>query len=228
VIDDEPQIRRFVSAGLELYGYSIREAETGAAGMNVVARTRPDLIIVDLALPDINGLEVLNTVRSWSNVPVIVLSIEADEEQKVHLLRSGADDYVTDKKPVVKTGSLTIDLEARSATLNGQHVSLTRKEYHLLHLLASHVGLVITHSHLIKDLWGNFRNEQLRLARIGLELLMPGCRSQVSHQHAQILDVIGRGNLAWVIAWWATGPQDQAGKRRAFGRASRHTPIVGI
>src|SRR5262245_7940625 len=129
VIDDEAQIRRFVAAGLELFGYAVTEAENGVSGLNTSARMRPDLLILDVALPDISGHEVLSTVRSWSNVPVIVLSIEADEEQKVSLLRGGADDYMTkpfginelaarceaalrryhktaDKDPIVRTGPL--------------------------------------------------------------------------------------------------------------------------
>ena len=188
VIDDEPQIRRFISAGLELYGYSVREAENGSAGLNAVAHVRPDLIILDLALPDMSGMEVLQTIRSWSNVPIIVLSIQADEEQKVHLLRSGADDYMTkpfgiaelaarceaalrryhkatDKDPVVRTGPLTIDLVSRAVTLDGRHITLTRKEYQLLHLLASHLGLVITHNQLIKDIWGNSSPDNVQYLR---------------------------------------------------------------
>jgi two-component system, OmpR family, KDP operon response regulator KdpE len=178
VIDDEPRIRRFVAAGLELYDYSVTEAEKGATGLNAAAHMRPDLIILDLALPDINGFEVLKTIRSWSNVPVIVLSIESDQDRKVLLLRAGADDYVTkpfgigelaarceaalrryhkavDKDPVVRTGPLTIDLVTRAVTLHGKHVALTRKEYNLMHLLASHLGLVVTHNQIIKSLWGN-------------------------------------------------------------------------
>jgi two-component system KDP operon response regulator KdpE len=188
VIDDEPQIRRFISAGLELYGYSVPEAENGSAGLNAVAHVRPDVIVLDLGLPDMSGLEVLQTIRSWSNVPVIVLSIQADEEQKVHLLRSGADDYMAkpfgiaelaarceaalrryhkavDKDPVVRTGPLTIDLVSRAVTLDGRHVTLTRKEYQLLHLLASHLGLVITHNQLIKDLWGNSSPDNVQYLR---------------------------------------------------------------
>ena len=188
VIDDEPQIRRFISAGLELYGYSVREAENGSAGLNAVAHARPDLIILDLALPDMSGMEVLQTIRSWSNVPIIVLSVQADEEQKVHLLRSGADDYMTkpygiaelaarceaalrryhkatDKDPVVRTGPLTIDLVSRAVTLDGRHITLTRKEYQLLHLLASHLGLVITHNQLIKDIWGNSSPDNVQYLR---------------------------------------------------------------
>lgn len=188
MIDDEPQIRRFVCVGLEFHGYSVSEAESGVTGLNAAAHLRPDLILLDLALPDMSGYEVLNGLRSWSNVPVIVLSIEADEEEKVRLLRSGADDYLTkpfgiaelaarceaalrryhktpDKDPLVRTGPLTIDLVSRAVTLNGQHVTLTRKEYHLLHLLASHVGLVITHSQLIKGLWGNSSPDNIQYLR---------------------------------------------------------------
>ncbi len=188
VIDDEPQIRRFIAAGLDLYGYAITEAECGVAGLNIAARMRPDLIILDLALPDMTGFDVLNTLRSWSNISVIVLSIEADEEQKVRLLRSGADDYMTkpfgvselaarceaalrryhktaDKDPVVRTGPLTIDLVTRAVTLHGQHVTLTRKEYQLVHLLASHTGLVITHNQLIKQLWGNASPDNIQYLR---------------------------------------------------------------
>jgi two-component system, OmpR family, KDP operon response regulator KdpE len=188
VIDDESQIRRFVSAGLELYGYSVNEAENGSAGLNAVAHIRPDLIILDLGLPDMGGVEVLRTIRSWSNVPVIVLSIQVDEEQKVHLLRSGADDYMikpfgiaelaarceaalrryhkaVDKDPVVRTGPLSIDLVNRAVTLDGQHITLTRKEYRLLHLLASHLGLVMTHNQLIKDIWGNTSPDNIQYLR---------------------------------------------------------------
>jgi two-component system KDP operon response regulator KdpE len=188
VIDDESQIRRFVSAGLELYGYSVSEAASGSAGLNAVAHIRPDLIILDLGLPDMGGIEVLRTIRSWSNVPVIVLSIQVDEEQKVHLLRSGADDYMikpfgiaelaarceaalrryhkaVDKDPVVQTGPLSIDLVNRAVTLDGRHISLTRKEYRLLHLLASHLGLVMTHNQLIKDIWGNTSPDNIQYLR---------------------------------------------------------------
>jgi two-component system, OmpR family, KDP operon response regulator KdpE len=188
VIDDEPQIRRFLKAGLELYGYSVGEAENGSAGLNAVAHNRPDLIILDLGLPDMSGLEVLNTVRSWSNVPVIVLSVKVEEEQKVHLLRSGADDYVVkpfgiaelaarceaalrryhksiDKQPVVRTGPLTVDLVSRAVTLDGRHVTLTRKEYRLLYLLASHLGLVMTHNHIINEIWGNSSPDNVQYLR---------------------------------------------------------------
>jgi len=189
VIDDEPQIRRFISAGLELHGYAVRVAETGAAGLGAAARAQPDLIVLDLGLPDMSGIDVLKTIRSWSNVPVIVLSIQADEDQKVHLLKLGADDYVVkpfgigelaarceaalrryhkaaDRDPIVRTGPLTVDLVSRAVTLAGAHVTLTRKEYRLLHVLASHLGLVVTHNQLIKEVWGNSSADNIQYLRM--------------------------------------------------------------
>ena len=178
VIDDEAQIRRFLRAGYELHGFSVIEAENAAAGLKAATMNTPDLIILDLNLPDIEGSEVLERIRSWSNVPIIVLSIQADEQEKVRLLRLGADDYVvkpfgisellarseaalrrqlrgTNREPVVKAGPLAIDLVSRVVTLDGKRVHLTRKEYALLHALATHAGLVVTHQQLIKDIWGS-------------------------------------------------------------------------
>jgi two-component system, OmpR family, KDP operon response regulator KdpE len=178
VIDDEPQIRRFVSAGLQLHGYAVREAINGAAGLEAIEYARPDLVILDIGLPDMSGIEVLQTMRSWSNAPVIVLSVELDEEQKVRLLKGGADDYMTkpfgiaelaarceaalrryhkaaDKAPVVRIGPITFDPAARVITLDGKQISLTRKEFQLLRALASHLGLVVTHDQLMKDIWGD-------------------------------------------------------------------------
>jgi two-component system KDP operon response regulator KdpE len=188
IIDGDPGTRRAVSANLEPYGYLVCDAETGKAGLNAAVHDRPDLIILDPALPDMSGIEILNSIRSWSDVPVIVLSCETDETRKVHLLRNGADDYVTkpfgiaelaarceavlrrqrlaaDKPPVVRTGPLTIDLLSHVVTLHGQHVALTRRELRLLHLLASHVGMVITHRHLIDGIWANADPNNLQYLR---------------------------------------------------------------
>jgi len=178
VIDDEAQIRRFLRAGFELHGFSVLEAENAAVGLRTATMNTPDLIILDLNLPDLEGSEVLERIRSWSNVPIIVLSIQSDEQEKVRLLRLGADDYVvkpfgisellarseaalrrqlrsTNKEPVVRAGPLAIDLVSRVVTLDGKRVQLTRKEYALLHALATHAGLVVTHQQLIKDIWGS-------------------------------------------------------------------------
>jgi two-component system KDP operon response regulator KdpE len=188
VIDDEPQIRRFISAGLELYGYSVREAENGATALSLVAHIHPDVIVLDLGLPDMSGIEVLATIRLWSNVPVIVLSIQADEDQKVLLLKIGADDYVVkpfgiaelaarceaalrryhktaDKDPVVRTGPLVVNLVSQGVTLDGQQIVLTRLEYRLLQILATHLGLVVTHNQLTEELWGMLSTETTQYLR---------------------------------------------------------------
>jgi two-component system, OmpR family, KDP operon response regulator KdpE len=115
IIDDEDQIRRFIAAGLALYGYVVREADTAIAGLKAAADMQPELIILDLSLPDADGLEVLRTIRSWSYVPVIVLSIHSDENVKVHLLKSGADDYVV--KPFWASRSLQRVARLRCAAI---------------------------------------------------------------------------------------------------------------
>jgi two-component system, OmpR family, KDP operon response regulator KdpE len=188
VIDCEQQTRRFVSTGLKFYGYSVCESENGSAGVNAVAHVRPDLVILDPDLLDMSGIGVLHTIRSRSNVPVIVLSIQTEEDHKVYFLRSGADDYMikpfgiaelaarcdavlrrydkaVDEDPVVRTGPLRIDLVSRSVTLDSRYVTLTRQEYRLLHLLASHLGLVITHNQLIEDIWGDASPENVQYLR---------------------------------------------------------------
>ena len=178
VVDDEVQIRRFLRAGLELDGFVVEDAETGADALKSVTLKQPDLAILDLGLPDMDGGDVLERLRSWSTVPLIVLSVRSNESEKVRLLESGADDYVvkpfgmaellarahaamrrqvraTTGEPVVKAGPLTIDLAARFVTLNGTRVTLTPKEYRLLQLLAQHAGNVVTHQFLLKEVWGS-------------------------------------------------------------------------
>jgi two-component system KDP operon response regulator KdpE len=189
VIDDEPQIRRFVGAGLELHGYTVKEANTGAAGLSAAAHMQPDVIVLDLGLPDMGGIEVLESVRAWSNVPIIVLSIESAEEQKVMLLKLGADDYIVkpfgiaelaarceaalrryhksvDKNPIVRSGDLVVDLVSRSVMIGDERITLTRKEYRLLHVLASHLGLVVTHQQLIKEIWGRATGDNVQYLRM--------------------------------------------------------------
>src|ERR1700689_225089 len=189
LIDDEPKIRRFLRAGFELQGFSVIEAENAADGLKAATFSAPDLIILDLALPDLHGTEVLERLRSWSNVPVIILSVESDEQEKVQLLRMGADDYVVKpfgiaellarseaalrryfksatENPVVIAGPLSVDLVTRTGSLNDQPVRLTRKEYRLLHILATHVGLVVTHDQLLKDIWSGNQRDNIQYLRI--------------------------------------------------------------
>jgi two-component system KDP operon response regulator KdpE len=189
VVDDEAQIRRFLRAGLELEGYSVNEAANAAEGLRSATLRPLDLMILDLALPDNDGSEVLTRLRSWSNVPVIVLSVRSDETEKVRLLELGADDYVT--KPfgmaellarakvalrrhsrgpqtdsVVNVDRLKIDFARRAVTLDGMRVPLTPKEYRLLQILAQHAGSVVTHHHLLREVWGQPHLEDTHYLRI--------------------------------------------------------------
>lgn len=177
VIDDEPQIRKFLRISLASQGYKVLEAGTGVEGLSQAALARPDLVVLDLGLPDMDGQQVLRELREWSAVPVLVLSVRASEAQKVQALDSGANDYVT--KPfgiqeflarvrallrqvpqatapeaALSFGPLTVDLAYRRVTLDGEEVALTRKEYALLAQLARHPGRVITQQQLLKDIWG--------------------------------------------------------------------------
>jgi two-component system, OmpR family, KDP operon response regulator KdpE len=189
VIDDEPKIRRFLRAGYELNGFSVQEAENAAEGLKAATFNAPDLIVLDLDLPDLHGGEILERIRSWSNVPIIILSVESSEEQKVRLLKLGADDYVvkpfgiaellarsesalrryfksTTESSVVLAGPLSVDLVTRSVLLNDQQIRLTRKEYRLIHVLATHVGLVVTHDHLLKEIWTGNQRDNIQYLRI--------------------------------------------------------------
>src|ERR1700676_260507 len=189
LIDEEPKIRRFLRAGFELQGYTVLEAENGADGLKAATFSAPDLIILDLALPDLHGAEVLERLRSWSNVPVIILSVVASENEKIRLLQAGADDYVVKpfgmaellarseaalrryfktatENPVVTAGPLSVDLVARTVSLNSNQIRLTRKEYRLLHILATHVGLVVTHDQLLKEIWTGNQRENIQYLRI--------------------------------------------------------------
>lgn len=164
LVDDEPKIRRFLCAGFELEGYVVLEAANAADALRITTFNSPDLIILDLKLPDIPGAEVLERIRSWSNVPVIILSVVAGEDEKVKLLRAGADHYVVKpfsmpellarseallrryfkaaaENAIVIAGPLSVNFITREVLLDEKPVGLTRKEYYLLHILAMHVGL---------------------------------------------------------------------------------------
>jgi two-component system KDP operon response regulator KdpE len=189
LIDDEPKIRRFLRAGFELHGFSVLEAESAGDGLKAAMFGAPDLIVLDLALPDLHGADVLERLRSWSNVPIIILSVVSSEDEKVRLLRAGADDYVVKpfgmaellarsdaalrryfktatENPVVTAGPLSIDLVTRTVSLNDNQIRLTRKEYRLLHILATHIGLVVTHDQLLKEIWTGNQRDNIQYLRI--------------------------------------------------------------
>jgi two-component system KDP operon response regulator KdpE len=177
IVDDEAQIRRFLRAGLELQGIGVVEAASGAEAIKIATLTPVDLVIVDLGLPDIDGAGIVERLRSWSSVPIIVLSVRSSEEEKVRLLELGADDYIVKPfgmaellararaalrrqhgavvgEPVVRVGPLVIDFARRTVTRDGAQVQLTVKEYKLLQILARHAGNVVTHQYLLKEVWG--------------------------------------------------------------------------
>ncbi len=189
VVDDEAQIRRFLRSGLELDGFHVEEAQTGGEAIRWATLRPPDLIILDLGLPDMDGSEVAQRLRSWSRVPLIVLSVRSSEAEKVRLLEIGADDYVvkpfgmaellararaalrrqvraTIAEPIVKSGPLTIDLANRVVTFDGRRVPLTPKEYRLLQVLAQYAGNVVTHQFLLKEIWGTSHVHDVHYLRI--------------------------------------------------------------
>jgi len=189
IIDDEPQIRRFLKAGFDLERFTVLEETTGEAGVRTATLRRPDLIVLDLNLPDTQGLSVLERIRAWSSVPIIVLSVRASDDDKVRLLEAGADDYgvkpfsmaellarartalrrqARDAKgePVVKIGPLTIDLATRAVSKHGVRVVLSPKEYRLLQVLAQHAGNVVTHNILLNEVWGARQTQNAHYLRI--------------------------------------------------------------
>ena len=178
VVDDEPAIRRFLRTSLTAQGYEIIDAENGHDALALLGRNRVDVIVLDLGLPDMDGVDVLHKIRnSGSNIPVIVLSSRTDEPGKVAALDFGADDYVTKpfgmdellarlraalrhrlqqqgEKPVFRSGELSVDLVRRIVTVRGQEVKLTPREYDLLRLLVLHAGKVLTHKLILREVWG--------------------------------------------------------------------------
>jgi two-component system KDP operon response regulator KdpE len=189
VIDDEPQIRRFLRISLNAYGYEVIEATRGEEGIGKCATASPDLVILDLGLPDLDGQEVIARIREWSKVPIIVLSVRAGEAEKVAALDHGADDYVTkpfgihellarvratlrgrrqegEPAAVVKVGDLTIDIPRRRVQVADVEIRLSRKEFAVLRLLAQHAGRIVTHQHLLREVWGPAYEKETHYLRI--------------------------------------------------------------
>jgi two-component system, OmpR family, KDP operon response regulator KdpE len=189
LIEDEPQIRRLLRTVLPAQGIELFEAETGSRGLVEVGTRRPDVVILDLGLPDIGGVEVVKRLREWTEVPVIILSARTDEADKIAALDAGADDYLTkpfgvgellarlrvamrrsartqDGTQVVTIGPITVDLNARRVERDGVAVHLTPIEYRLLALLVKHAGKVLTHRHLLKEVWGPSHVEDAHYLRI--------------------------------------------------------------
>src|SRR5467141_142867 len=188
IIDDEVQIRRLLRLVLEGENYKVHEAETGQLGLMEIATRKPDVVLLDLGLPDLEGLQVLKRLREWSEAPVVVLSVRDDEQGKVAALDAGAEDYVTkpfstpellarlraaqrktrpeEEISVFKNGDLVVDLTARVVTRDGREIKLTATEYALLRLFVRHPGRVLTHRYILREIWGPKSEEHRQYLRV--------------------------------------------------------------
>jgi two-component system, OmpR family, KDP operon response regulator KdpE len=188
IIDDEKQIRRLLRLALEGGGHQVYEAETGQAGLVEIVQRRPDIVLLDLGLPDMEGVKVLRRLREWSDVPVLILSVRDDAEEKVAALDAGADDYVTKPfdtaellarvraakrrsltetgEPVFTSGALCVDFSARQVKLAGTEIKLTPTEYSLLRVLVQNAGKVVTHRQLLRTVWGEKSESQAQYLRV--------------------------------------------------------------
>lgn len=188
VVDDEGAIRKLLRVILEDQNYHVIEAESAKSGLSAIATRRPDVVLLDLGLPDMSGMDVLRRLREWSRVPVLILSVRESAEQKTVALDAGADDYVTkpfDAKELLarlraiqrrapanephayfQTGPLAIDFNAHVVTVKGEEIKLTPTEFSLLRVLALNAGKVVTHQHLLREVWGPNAADQAQYLRV--------------------------------------------------------------
>ncbi|MGZ4974968.1 MAG: response regulator [Limisphaerales bacterium] len=188
IIDDEVQIRRLLRVTLEGHDFRVCEAATGRDGLIEAAQCRPDVVLLDLGLPDMDGVTVIKRLREWSKVPVVVLSVRDRDEDKITALDHGADDYVTkpfstgellarvrvalrhaqptENLAVFRTGDLQVDLSSRVVTRKGKEVKLTATEYSLLRLFVQHAGKVLTHQQILREVWGPNYVDQTHYLRV--------------------------------------------------------------
>ncbi len=207
VIDDERQIRKLLRIVLEQDHYRVLESESGRQGLSDVALRRPEVVLLDLGLPDTDGLAVLKRLREWSHVPVLILSVRDGPEDKVAALDAGADDYVTKpfesaellarlraiqrrapsttEEPYFRAGQLEIDFNARAVRVKGREVKLTATEYALLKILAQHAGRVVTQKQLLREVWGPNAEEQSQYLRVYMTHLRK--KIEPGDTHAKLL-----------------------------------------
>jgi two-component system KDP operon response regulator KdpE len=193
IIDDEPQMRRLLQVALSAHGYEIRGAETGREGIDQTAVFHPDLIVLDLSLPDLDGIEVIKQLREWTQTPVVILSVREQEGDKIAALDAGADDYVTKPfsmgellarirtalrhaagagdEPVLTFGGLVIDMTRRYVAVDGREVKLTPTEYELLRVLTVNAGKVLTHRQLMRTVWGPSYEQETNYLRVYIRQL---------------------------------------------------------
>lgn len=202
VVDDEPAIRRFLHTALAETEFHLVQAENGHAALAAAVTAKPDVVLLDLGLPDLDGVEVINRIRQWSQVPIIVLSVRDREADKVRALDAGADDYLTKPfgvgellarirvmlrravqqvpEPVIHIDELEIDLARRLVRLRGESVALTPTEHELLRLLATNAGKVLTHRQILKQIWGTGYLEQPHVLRVNISNLRHKIESNAS------------------------------------------------
>ena len=188
IIDDEPQIRKLLKVSLQTHSYQLSEAENGQEGIQQAAAFKPDLAIVDLGLPDMDGKAVIQQIREWSAMPIIILTARDQEQEKIAALDAGADDYITipfgigelmarmrvclrrmatsDSEPILRCGGLAVDLLQRRVTVDEREIKLTPTEYELIKFMMQHAGRVLPHKQLLKAGWGNAYNEDTHYIRI--------------------------------------------------------------
>jgi two-component system KDP operon response regulator KdpE len=193
VVDDERAIRRYLQAALNAQGYTVYEANSGQAALQSVLADRPDLIILDLGLPDLDGVEVTRQLREWTPIPIIILSVREQETDKISALDAGADDYLTKpfssgellarmraalrhasqnpSDPVFETDNLQVDFARRQVKVNGEEISLTPTEYDLLRILVQNAGRVLTQRQLLRQVWGNAYETEAHLLRVNMSNL---------------------------------------------------------
>jgi len=193
VVDDEPAIRRFLRVSLGAHGYAVFEADGGQAALSAVVSDRPDLVILDLGLPDLDGIEVTRLLRERTRIPIIILSVRGQEADKIAALDAGADDYLTKpfgagellarmrvalrraarsgEQPVFTSGDLMVDLARRVVTAAGHEVQLTPTEYDLLRVLVTHADKVLTHRQLLREVWGMGYEQEMHMLRVNISNL---------------------------------------------------------
>mgnify|MGYP001810234220 CR=1 FL=1 len=188
IIDDEIQIRKFLRISFESENYLVEEASSGGEGIKLTPMIQPNLVVLDLGLPDIDGMEVLKKIRTWSGVPVIILSVRNDEHSIINALDNGADDYLTKPfsvgelfariraifrkkiditgKSIFESDTLKVDFTSRITTIDNKEIKLTSTEYDLLCVFIKYSGRVLTHSHLLKEVWGHQSTEHSQYLRV--------------------------------------------------------------
>ena len=194
IVDDEPAIRRFLRTSLTAQNFAVVEAENAAAAIAAIARDKPDLAILDLGLPDMDGIEVIRSLRASGDLPILVLSVRDDERGKVAALDLGADDYITKpfgmeeliarvrtalrhrfqaqgEQPVFVSGDLSVDLVRRTVKLRRQEIKLSPREYDVLTLLVAHAGKVLTHRQILTQVWGPAHAEDAQYLRVAIRSL---------------------------------------------------------